>query len=331
MYFYCEKCKKQYPLSSHSYMCECGGMFRLHKDKSEEPARGITIGEGVTPMLKLKVDRLDLLLKMENLQPTGSFKDRGAYTLINEINKVGIKKIALDSAGNAGASMAAYAAAADMECTVYVPDDTSKERIEQIEAYGAKTVPVPNGRMKACAAVKMNLGDAYYASHVYNPLFFEGMKSMAHEIYDQLGGSVPEYIFMPVGNGTMLIGLFQGFMEIGRLPHLVAVQSKRCAPLYEAFHNLPEEPKRSTVATSIRIEKPKRLKDMVEYIKASDGDVIAVEDKEILQAKKYLGGRGIYAETTSAAALAGALKVFGAGKPDNYRVVIPITGNGLKR
>ena len=331
MYFYCKKCKKQYPLNSHYYMCECGGLFHLHKDANDELAHDISIGEGVTPLLKIKVDNLDFLLKMESMQPTGSFKDRGAYTLINEIHKVGITKIALDSSGNAGASIAAYAAEAGMECTVYIPDDTSREKIEQIEAYGAHTIKVADGRMKACSAVKMNLGDAYYASHVYNPLFFEGMKSIAHELYHQLNDSVPEYIFLPVGNGTLLIGLFLGFMEIGRLPHFVAVQSKKCAPLYEAFHNLPTEPKRTTIASAIRIENPRRMEDIVKALRLSDGDVLTVEDTEILKAKKYLGGRGVYVETTSAAALAGAIKFFEKGKPDNYRVVIPITGHGLKR
>ncbi|WP_295158742.1 pyridoxal-phosphate dependent enzyme [Selenomonas sp. AE3005] len=331
MYFYCEKCKKPYPLNTHSYMCECGGMFRLHKDPMDEVHTEITLGEVETPMLPLKSGKLDVLLKLENLQPTGSFKDRGAHTLINEINHLGIKKIALDSAGNAGASMAAYAAAAGIECTVYVPDDLSSEMANQIESYGAKIVKVPNGRMNTCAAVKKNLGDAYYASHVYNPLFFEGMRPMAKEIYKQLGNKIPEYIFMPVGNGTMLIGLFNGFMEIGRLPHFVAVQSSKCAPLYEAFYDKEPQPKKTTIAHAIRIETPKRLNTMVNILKQSGGDVVTVEDTDILKAKKFLASKGVYVELTSAAALAGAEKFFAAGKPDNYRVVIPMTGSGLKR
>ena len=226
MYFYCEDCKKEYPLNTHSYKCDCGGMFRLHKDANEAVAKHtISLGEFVTPLLPLQVGKLDFLLKMEHLLPTGSFKDRGACSMVNALHELGIKKIALDSSGNAGAAIAAYAAAAGMECTVYVPDDISQEQVKQIESYGAKIVKVANGRMRACAAVKQNLGDAYYVSHVYNPLFFEGIKSMAHELYEQLGHHVPDYIFMPVGNGTMLLGLFLGFMEIGRLPHFVAVQS----------------------------------------------------------------------------------------------------------
>lgn len=331
MYFYCEKCKKQYPLNSHSYRCECGGMFQLHKEGNDMIAKGITLGERETPLLPVSVEGLDVLLKLENLQPTGSFKDRGAYTLINELAHLGIKKVALDSAGNAGASVAAYAAAADMDCTVYVPDDASTEVVTQIEAYGAKIVKVMNGRMNVCSAVKQNLGDAYYASHVYNPLFFEGIKSMAHEMYRQLGNHIPDYVIMPVGNGTMLIGLFLGFLEIGRLPQFIAVQSSKCAPLYEAFHDLPKSPKKTTIAEAIRIEEPKRIKDMLRALKTSGGDVITVEDKEILAAKKQLGRQGVYVEMTSAAALAGALKLFANGKPDNYRVVLPMTGSGLKR
>lgn len=331
MYFYCETCKKEYPLNTHLYRCECGGMLSLHKDPEDVLASGITLGEFETPLLPFTVDKLDFLLKLENLQPTGSFKDCGAYTLINELHRLGIKEIALDSSGNAGASMAAYAAAADMKCTVYVPDDISQEKVAQIEAYGAKIVKVANGRMKACAAVKQNLGKAYYASHVYNPLFFEGIKSMAYEMYHQLHEHVPDYIFVPVGNGTLLLGLFLGFWEIGRLPQFVAVQSEKCAPVYEAFHGLPKGPRRSTIAEAIRISEPKRMNDIVRVLKLSHGDAITVADKDILKAHKYLGHRGVYVEMTSAAALAGAVQYFKDGKPDNYKVVIPLTGNGLKR
>lgn len=331
MYFYCEKCKKQYALNSHSYMCECGGMFRLYKDPGEELPHDITLGEHETPLLPLAVNGIEFLLKMESMQPTGSFKDRGAEAMINVLNKLGIKKIALDSAGNAGAAIAGYAAAAGMECNVYVPDDISTEKISQIEAYGAKIVQVANGRMKACAAVKQNLGDAYYASHVYNPLFTEGVKTMAHELYHQLGEHVPDYVFVPVGNGTLLIGLYLGFMEVGRLPHFVAVQSSKCAPVYEAFHGLEPQPKKTTIATALRIEQPKRLNDIIAILKNSGGDAITVDDKDILKAKKYLGAHGIYVEMSSAAVLAGAAQFFKDGKPDNYRVVLPITATGLKR
>lgn len=330
MHFYCEKCKKQYPMNTMSYKCKCGGLFRIYRDEKDEYSHEISIGATETDLLPFHLDKLDLLLKMENLQPTGSFKDRGACTMINELHKLGIQRIAEDSAGNAGASIAAYAAAADMECTIFVPEDISEKKIDQIESYGAAIRRVKGGRLDTCKAVKANLKGAYYASHVYNPLFNEGMKAMAYEIYHQLGDEVPEYIFMPVGNGTMLLGLYYGFMEIGRLPHLVAVQSTKCAPLYEAFYGLPEAKKELTVAKDIRIEKPFRQNEIIQALRNSQGDVIAVDDQEILDAKSLLGHRGIYVAPSSAAALAGALHAFRHGKPYNYRVVIPLTGTGLK-
>lgn len=331
MYFYCEKCKKKYPISTMSYKCEeCGGLFRLNRQQGEEVAHGISIGHMHTDILPLKVNGIEFLLKTENLLPTGSFKDRGAYTLINEIRKVGIKKITIDSSGNAGAAVAAYAAAAGMDCTVYVPRGTSPDKLRQIRAYGAHIIEAEGGRTGACEAVKANLGNAYYASHVYNPLFIDGMKQIAFEIYEQLGHHVPEYIFLPVGNGTMLLGLYYGFMEIGHLPRLVPVQSKHCAPLYEAFNNLKPSTHTDTIAEAIRVEAPKRMQEMLEAVKNSGGDVLIVEDEQIAEAKKLLGHHGIYVETTSAAALAGATMIFGSAKPDNYRVVIPLTGNGLK-
>ena len=330
MYFYCQKCKKKYALNSHSYQCECGGMFRLHKEPGDETVHAVSLGEGITPLVPFQSGNLDFLLKLEGAQPTGSFKDRGARLMISELHKLGVKKIALDSSGNAGAAIAAYAAAADMECQVYVPDDASPEIVRQIEAYGAKIRKVA-GRTKACAAVKQNLGDAYYASHVYNPLFTEGVKSLAYELYEQLGHHVPDYVVMPVGNGTMLLGLFLGFMELGRLPHFLAVQSSKCAPVYEAFHGLEPQQKSETIAHAIRIAKPRRLSEILEVLKASRGEVVTVTDEEILSAKKRLGGKGLYVELTAAAGLAGAEKFFKDGKPDNYRVVVPITATGLKR
>lgn len=331
MYFYCEKCKKKYAPNSHAYQCECGGLFRLHHDIGDIPAETVSLGEGVTPMVPFRSGKLDFLLKLEGSQPTGSFKDRGAHRLVNELCKLGIKKIALDSAGNAGAAIAAYAAAADIACEVYVPADISKEKLEQITAYGAKIHKVAGGRMQACATVKQKLGDAYYASHVYNPLFIEGVKTLAYETYEQLGRKVPDFVVVPVGNGTLLLGLYLGFMEIGRLPQIVAVQSTKCAPLYEAFHGLEPLKKQQTAAQAIRIEHPKRQLEMLKALKNCNGDVVVVPDEKIIEAQQRLGSKGLYVELTSAAALAGAEKYFQGGKPDNYRVVLPMTATGLKR
>ncbi len=333
MHFYCERCKKEYPVATHSYACGCGGLFHLYQTEMDEdsPHMAITLGETMTPLLPLSIDGLRFYLKMEDRQPTGSFKDRGAKRLIGELSYLGIERVVIDSSGNAGAAVAAYAAAAGIACRVYVPDDISAERVKQITAYGADVVRVPNGRMNAGSVARAELGSDYYASHVYNPLFADGVGGMAHEIYEQLGGAVPEYIFVPVGNGSLLLGLYHGFAKLGRLPHFVAVQSTKCAPVVEAFHYLPETPRKNTIAESIRVSAPPRLDELCTVLQRSRGDAIAVEDSEILKAAKQLNRRGLYAELTAAAALAGARSFFADGMPDNYRVILPVPGSGLKR
>ena len=333
MHFYCERCKKEYPVATHAYVCECGGLFRLYQSAMDAGDRheSVTLGEVETPLLPLEIDGCRFYFKMEDRQPTGSFKDRGAKRLIGELAHLGIDRVAVDSAGNAGAAVAAYAAAAGIACRVYVPDDISAERAKQITAYGADVVRVPNGRMNASSVLRAELGSDYYASHVYNPLFADGIKSMAHEIYYELGDTVPDYIFVPVGNGSLLLGLYQGFAEIGRLPHFVGVQSTKCAPVVEAFHELPETPRKNTIAETIRVGAPPRMEDILKALRRSGGDAVAVEDSEILKAAKTLNRRGIYAELTAAAGLAGARAFFADGMPDNYRVIIPVPGSGLKR
>ena len=142
---------------------------------------------------------------------------------------------------------------------------------------------------------------------------------------------MPDYIFVPIGNGSLLLGLYQGFAELGRLPHFIGVQSTKCAPVVEAFHDLPETPRKNTIAETIRVGAPPRLEDILKALRRSGGDAIAVEDSDILKAAKTLNRRGVYAELTAAAALAGARAFFADGMPDNYRTIIPVPGSGLKR
>lgn len=329
MHFFCSKCKKIHPMVTLAHRCECGGLFKLYKEPKEKVPARVSLGEMVTPMVKARIANMDLLLKVDYLQPTGSFKDRGAFTMINQLKELGVREIVEDSSGNAGAAVAAYAAAAGIKCSIYLPEGTSAGKIRQIEAYGAKLVKVPGTRDDTSAAIQEAARHTYYASHVYNPLFFEGTKSLAHEIYKQVG--IPDYIFVPTGNGTMLLGLYAGFEEIGKMPKLIVVQSENCRPVYDAFHGRSAAPVTLTVAEGIAVGRPMRLEEIVTAVKNSQGDVIAVNDAEVLEAKAILGRSGLYAETTSAAALAGAIQFFPKGKPDNYAVVIPLTGIGLKK
>lgn len=332
MHFYCEKCKKEYPLNSTSYHCSCGGLFRLYKNNNEIMPTEVSIGEVETPLLPIKFGKQEFFFKMENLNPTGSFKARGAKTMISILKDLNVKHIIEDSSGNAASAIAAYAAAAGIKCTAFVPENITDSKLKQIETYGAQIRLVVGNRDMAAKTAKKEAikNKIYYASHVYNPLFFEGIKSLAYEIYHQLNDHVPEYIFLPVGNGSMLLGLYYGFEAIGRLPKFIAVQSENCCPLYDAFKKKRKASKVGyTIADSIRVEEPMRIKEMLMTINHSSGDVITVSDEEIIEAQHQVGRKGIYIEPTAAVSVAGALKYFRNGKPDNYRVVIPITGAGL--
>lgn len=330
MYFYCIKCKKKYPLTTHAYKCSCGGLFDLYKTQQENISSTLTLGEGETPLLPINIGGLEFHCKMENLQPTGSFKDRGSSVLISELKKLGITEVVEDSYGNAGVSLAAYAAAAGMKCTIYLPKNTNEAKIRQIKAYGAEIVLTENGRKGACKDVKEHGGDAYYASHVYNPLFMAGVKTMAKEIYAQLHNSVPEYIALPAGNGTLLLGLYYGFMELGRLPRFLVVQPTNCAPLYEAYHQRTAPKEEDETLALMNVSAPSRLEEMLAAVRNSQGDVVAVSAEEIRRAMDLLGKKGIYSDVITSTTLAGALKFFKDGKPDNYRVILPVTGTGLR-
>ncbi len=329
MRFLCESCGKTYPIEGLDYRCSCGGLFRLKKDGKERIDLPVSLGETATPLLKKDIGGARIFLKMDHLMPTGSFKDRGSVVMVNKLKELGIGEVVEDSSGNAGASVAAYCAAAGVGCRVFVPEATHPVKLRQISAYGADIVKVPGSREDAAKAAQEAAKKVYYASHVYNPLFFEGTRTMANEVYVQIG--FPDTVFVPVGNGTLLLGTYIGFKELGFLPRIVAVQSEACCPLYNRFYGLPPAGAGPTIAEGIAIASPPRLDEMVAAVKESGGDVVTVSDDEIKAANETLGRGGIYVEDTSAAAVAGVKKYFKNGFNKMRKVVVPLTGSGLKK
>lgn len=330
MQFQCAACGKTYPLAGLEYECACGGLFQMQRKSEEKIEISVSLGEMKTPILSRNLGGLDVLLKLDYLMPTGSFKDRGAFIMINALKKLGITEVVEDSSGNAGAAIAGYCAAAGIQCHIYLPESTSAGKIKQISAYGASIVKVPGTRHDTAQAILKAAQTTYYASHVYNPLFFEGTKSLAHEIYEQVG--FPDYVVVPVGNGTMLLGLYLGFKELGKLPRLIAVQSNHCAPVYHKWNDTVMGEAQSTVAEGIAVQSPKRIDEMLAAIRESKGEVVLVEDECVLKAQAMLGALGIYVEATSGTAIAGAQQYF-ANLPtaSATRIVIPLTGSGLKK
>ncbi|MDE2715898.1 MAG: threonine synthase [Chloroflexota bacterium] len=305
-----------------------------------------TLGEGNTPIVDLPAfaSRLgirSLSAKLEYINPTGSFKDRGTAVVIASARQHGVSEVVEDSSGNAGASVSAYAARAGMKAHIFAPSSAPQAKLRQIVAYGAQvhSIPGPREATTAAAVEYATEHSLVYASHVLSPYFVEGTKLFAYEIFHQSGETMPNHIVMPVGNGSLLLGALKGFSELKRgghiadIPRLHAVQAKSVMPIVAAFQDLTDAPPvETTVAGGIAVGAPARLEEIVTAIKTTDGTATAVEENDILSWRDTLAQtEGIYGEPTSAAAFAGLAQLVEQGiiQP-NERVLVPITGFGLK-
>ncbi len=313
-----------------------------------EPA-DISLGEGMTPLVDA-AEYPGVLLKVDYLMPTGSFKDRGAVLLAALAKRLGVARLIADSSGNAGSAVAAYAARAQIPCEVYVPAATSAGKVAQLRAYGATVHQIPGNREDTADAAA---GDAdrpgtFYASHVYHPFFLHGTKTYVFELWEQLGGALPGTLVLPVGNGTLVLGAYLGCREllgqglITALPRIVAVQAAGCAPLARAFAQGLTEPaeviSEGTVAEGIAIARPARGAQILAAVRGSGGTIVTVTDDQVHVAHRALARAGLYAEPTAAvcwAAVRAGLADVGArpgGGPQAAvpQAVIPLCGSGLK-
>ncbi|RPH92928.1 MAG: pyridoxal-phosphate dependent enzyme [Calditrichaeota bacterium] len=357
----CSSCSHVYSSDQVIWRCECGGVLNLHdlptlkKDQLDTSAYGlwryrctfplknnseaITLGEMRTPLIPFSIEKRTILLKLDYLFPSGSFKDRGSSIMISKVKELGIEHVIEDSSGNAGASISAYCARAGISCDIYIPSTTSPAKIKQIEATGAQLIQVPSSREETAKAALKAASTAYYASHVWNPYFFQGTKTCAFEIVETLNWSSPKRIVVPVGNGTLLLGLFLGFSElvsagiIPHLPRLVAVQSAHCSPLVDAYVQHSRSPmmiqKQPTLAEGIAVAEPLRGSQILAAIHRCRGEMIQVSELEIKEAFEELAAEGIYVEPTAAVAVAGYRKLC-LKEQSNESTVIILTGHGLK-
>jgi len=362
MHLTCAECGAAVRWSLADWRCPCGGSLEFTKWPSfdataidpHQPglwryrpllplpleADPVTMGEGWTPLVAGQFAGLPVQWKLEFLNPTGSYKDRGIAPLMTVLRERGARAVVEDSSGNAGASVAAYAARAGIQATVFVPAHASPAKRAQISLYGAEVVSVPGPRIQATRAAEAALTtDVAYASHVWQPAVLAGLHTLAWEIWEQMGHRAPDWLVAPVGQGTLLLGAYRGFRALREakltehVPRLVAVQSSRCAPLHAAWvqelHHVPSVQAEPTVAEGISIEQPVRGQQLLEAIRESRGTVLTVEDEQILSAQSALAHRGLYVEPTSAVPAA-ALSRLGERIEAGQTVVVPLTGSGLK-
>jgi threonine synthase len=310
----------------------------------------VTLGEGWTPLvhaerLGAKLSAPQLFIKDESLNPTGAFKARGLCLAISMAKELGVKKVAIPSAGNAAGAMAAYASRAGMESFVFMPRDTpTANRIECVE-LGAR-VTLIDGLITDCGAevAKRKEAEGWFdVSTLKEPYRIEGKKTMGYELAEQFNWELPDVILYPTGGGTGLIGMWKAFDEMEAMgwigperPRMFTVQATGCAPIVRAFDNgwdeAPEFENAHTVASGLRV--PRAIGDfiMLDILRRSGGGAVAVTDEEMIAAAREIGAaEGIFCAPEGAACLPALRKLMSEGKvtPDD-RVVLFNTGAGLK-
>lgn len=366
----CTNCKNPYPDDGVPYRCPvCGGLFDFFEDlpyqtETLQKAQGIwryqpsfglpptlpqiSLGEGNTPLVWVESGethrRKKIACKCEFLEPSGSFKDRGSALIASFLVSRGIKIALEDSSGNAGASLAAYAARAGIRAKIFVPETTSGPKLLQIEAYGADIITIPGARSKATEALILDLenvkGDRSspiaYASHAYLPFNVPGYATVSYELVEQLG-ETPGTVIAPVGQGGLLLGIGRGFKAmraagcISMSPILIGVQAEACAPLWAVSTygsaGLAWISEGETMAEGIRVRTPLRGDEVIKSVESSGGRFITVNEEEILTGQIWLAKNGLFVEPTSAVVWGAWMKLI-----DNLPepIVAVLTGSGLK-
>lgn len=359
--FACQSCHRPYSPDLFPHQCPaCGGLLDfssplIYAPSADLPARRaglarfratlplppeaelVSLGEGDTPLLPARCGDAPVFLKCEHLNPTGSFKDRGAAVLVSALAALGIREAVEDSSGNAGAAFAAYAARAGIRAKVFVPATASGPKRAQILAYGAELVAVPGPRSAAAESAQRAAAQGVaYASHAHQPHGLAGMATAAFEIVEQLG-EAPGSVVVPVGQGTLLLGLARGFEAlrsagaIAATPQFIGVQAQACAPLWAVARagsaGLGFVQEGETLAEGIRIVHPLRGDQLLQVVEASGGTWVAVPEEAIAEGQALLARLGFFVEPTSAvvwpaiAATEGELR-----RP----IVAVLTGSGYK-
>ncbi len=366
--YVCENCGFVASLDKRLYICPvCGDPLTIMFDDKEMsfipsgkgvwryssmlPITGkgaISLNEGGTQLhqsvrLYREIGVGSLMFKNEGLNPTASFKDRGMTVAVTKAFQEGAHGVICASTGNTAASLAAYAARAGIAGYVVVPEGAvATGKLMQARAYGAEIIHIKGNfddALKAVSSLAMESNELYLVNSI-NPYRIEGQKTMAFEIYEDVG--IPDWISIPVGNAGNITALWKGFKELYRigvakkLPRLIGVQAEGAAPIYRAFINGASsiEPVNnpSTVATAIRIGKPASWRRALKAIRESHGIMVAVSDEEIMSAYYSLSSKeGVFVEPASAASFAGLRKLSTQGLfKGNEMVVAILTGHGLK-
>jgi threonine synthase len=304
-------------------------------------AEPISLGEGMTPLISRTLGGARVLLKCDWMNPTGSFKDRGASVMLSLLRTQGITHVLEDSSGNGGAAVAGYAAAGGMRATILTPASTSPGKTVQMRAYGAEIRLIPGSRQDTADEAMRAAVSIFYASHNWHPFFLQGTKTLAYEMWEDLGFRAPDNVITPCGAGSNVLGCAIGFAEllraneIAHLPRIFAVQPENCGPIAASFIAgtdaevaTPIEP---TIAEGTAIAKPIRRREVIAALRNSRGGAVLISEAAIETGLLELARTGVYVEPTSAQVVAGFATLLARGtiRPDETTVLV-MTGSGLK-
>ena len=372
----CSRCDKTFDPNELKNLCECGGPLLVHYDLEEirkqwRPAdlkdavgsmwryapvlpaqldEAVTLNEGWTPLLRAEalggeIGAGNLWIKDEGRNPTDSFKARGLCCAVTMAKKLGARKLAIPSAGNAAGALAAYAAAAHMEAHIFMPRDVPQANFIECQAYGAN-VTLVNGLISDCGRMVAERKDRegwFEVSTLKEPYRIEGKKTMGYEVAEQFDWQVPDAILYPCGGGVGLIGMWKAFAELEDLgwigakrPKMISVQAKGCEPITRAYQQGSESSEfwkdAHTVASGLRV--PKALGDflVLRAIRESGGTALSIADEEMIDGGLQMARcEGIFPAPEGGACVAAAKRLIESGflKPEE-KIVIYNTGSGLK-
>lgn len=372
----CARCGKRFEAGRILNLCSCGGPLLVHYDLATvkhnwrkdalrdavssmwryapvlpaDASEAVTRQEGWTPLVQAEalgreIGARNLWIKDEGLNPTGSFKARGLSCAVTMAKKLGVRKLAIPSAGNAASALAAYAAAAGLEAHIFMPRDVPQSNFIECKASGAY-VTLVDGLISDCGAIVAERKERegwYDVSTLKEPYRIEGKKTMGYEVAEQFGWKVPDAILYPCGGGVGLIGMWKAFGELEELgwigpkrPKMIAVQAEGCQPITRAFEENAEVSKfwenAHTVASGLRV--PKALGDflVLRAVRESGGTVISISDQEMIDAGlRTAACEGIFPAPEGGGCVAASKRLLASGflQPDE-QIVIYNTGSGLK-
>ncbi len=364
--FICTTCGKDFPTDKLIWKCTCGGILNLNYTPSfpideikqrkptmwryrealpiEKDDHIVSLDETITPLSQIVINNHNIFIKQDYFFSTGTYKDRGAAVMVSKAKELGVDKLIEDSllddlSGSASYAVSAYCARGNIKCDIYTPENINPDKLGEIRLYGSKIHRLKDSTSKTKQDLLLNTNNEYYANHRWNPYFLQGTKTLAYEIWEQLGWQSPDTIIIPVGNGTLLLGVYIGFDDLLRagavkkIPKIIGVQSENCAPLYSAYKNklstIPKMIYKKTIAEGIAIANPLRVKDIIRAIMDSNGDIIMVTDEEIIVALTEMYLKGFSIELISAATVAGVKKYLKSNKHEESIIAV-LTDNGYR-